>query len=84
MQTMIHVFLTSFVDIGKGEVTEPVRSIHDEKSLVFIRPLSLEPSERSRQKVYKVIVFFPFLSLCHVSSYSIQFPKIDTQKCVPD
>jgi len=31
MRTMVHVFLPSFVEIGKAEVTEPVRDIPDEK-----------------------------------------------------
>ena len=28
---MIHIFLSRFVEIGKVEVTKPVRGIHDEK-----------------------------------------------------
>jgi len=33
--TRIHVFLPSFTEIGKAEVTKCVRGIHHEKSLVF-------------------------------------------------
>jgi len=52
MQTPIHVFLPSFAEIGKAEVTKRVSGIRHKN--VGILPLCLWLLERSRQKFYRI------------------------------
>jgi len=73
MRTPIHVFLPSFAEICKAEVTKRVRGIHHEKRWVgasgAISPKILKDHS------------FPFL--CHVLSKSVQFSRRYVRKCLP-
>jgi len=53
MQTMVQIFLPSFMETGKAEMTKPVRGIHYEKRLVY-GPLPLGPLQWSCEKFYQI------------------------------
>ena len=70
--TWIHVFLTSFTEIGKAEVTERVRSIRYEKK-VGILPPHLGLLERFRHKLYRITL----------SPFPIPLPSfVQTVRCI--
>ena len=50
---LTHIFLPSFAEIGKAELTKRVHGIHQEKRLVFC-PFCLWLLERSRQKCCRI------------------------------
>jgi len=77
--TWIHVFLPSFAEIDKAEVTKRVRGIHHEKGRYF--PTSLWLLEQSRQKFYR-ITLSPFQSFCQILSKFVQFSKRDISENV--
>jgi len=54
MRTVIHVFLPSFMLIGKAEVTKPVCGIHDKKLIEKAVRLFQTSLKRSRRKFYRV------------------------------
>ena len=51
VRTLLHVFMSSFTEVGRAEVTKWVHGIHHENRFGIL-PLSLKLLKRSRQKLY--------------------------------
>ena len=75
MRTWIHVFVPSFMEICKAEVTKTIHGIYDEKTFTN---LSFQPLLRGPWSISPKILqlqSFPTPTLCKVSSKSIQFSR---------
>jgi len=75
VRTMIHVFLPSFVDIGKAEITKPVRVIYSSRKRGPWGDLAENFTE---------LLFSHSASRCQGSSKSVECARRYVRKCLAD